>query len=88
MYDVRTSLTHQVENELREHFQDKVFKCPIPRNVRLAEAPSHGKPVLTYDFRSKGAQCYLELAREFLASEAARASNPKAISGEVSRGAA
>ncbi len=71
MSDMRTSLSRQVEAEIREHFKEKVFKVHIPRNVRLAEAPSHGKPVLTYDFRSKGAQCYLDLAKEFLASQPA-----------------
>lgn len=71
MADVRTSLSRQVETEIRENFPQKVYRVQIPRNVRLAEAPSHGKPVLTYDFRSKGAQSYLELAEEFLASQAA-----------------
>ncbi len=69
MFDARTSLSHQVEGEIRAHFPEKVFTVQIPRNVRLAEAPSHGKPVITYDFRSKGAQCYLELAEEFLKAQ-------------------
>ncbi len=69
MFDARTSLSKQVEDELREHFTHKVYQAQIPRNVRLAEAPSHGKPVITYDFRSKGAQCYLQLAQEFLAAQ-------------------
>jgi chromosome partitioning protein len=66
MVDPRNSLTRQVAAEVREHFADKVFKTAIPRNVRLAEAPSHGKPVLLYDIHSKGAVSYLRLARELL----------------------
>ncbi len=66
MFDGRTNLSHQVEDELRKHFTSQVYQVKVPRNVRLSEAPSHGKPVITYDFRSKGAQCYLELAQEFL----------------------
>ncbi|MDI3285745.1 AAA family ATPase [Polyangium sp. 15x6] len=64
MYDGRTSLTHQVADEVKGHF--KVFDSIIPRNVKLSEAPSHGKPVLLYDASSKGAQGYLSLAREIL----------------------
>ena len=67
MYDSRTSLTRQVEAELREHFGEQLLETVIPRNVRLAEAPSHGLPALRYDVRSKGAAAYLELAREILA---------------------
>ncbi|MCF8060949.1 MAG: ParA family protein [Deltaproteobacteria bacterium] len=66
MYDSRNNLSLQVEQEVREHFQDLVFQTMIPRNVRLSESPSHGMPVLLYDIRSKGAQSYLSLAREFL----------------------
>ncbi len=66
MYDARPSLTKQVEREVREHFQEKVFDTVVPRNVRLSEAPSHGKPILLYDIASRGCQSYLELAREFL----------------------
>jgi chromosome partitioning protein len=64
MFDTRNSLTHQVAAEVRDHF--RVFKAIIPRNVRLSEAPSHGKPVLLYDVQCKGAQGYLSLARELL----------------------
>lgn len=64
MVDFRNSLTHQVAAEVRDHFH--VFKALIPRNVRLSEAPSHGKPVLLYDVQCKGAQGYLSLARELL----------------------
>lgn len=66
MFDERTTLTKQVANDLREFFGEAVFDTVIPRNIRLAEAPSHGKPVLQYDLRSKGAESYLELAREVL----------------------
>lgn len=67
MYDDRTNLAQQVTNTLREYFQDSLYKTVIPRNVRLAEAPSHGKPVALYDPRSRGTEAYFELAGEFLA---------------------
>jgi chromosome partitioning protein len=67
MYDDRTNLTRQVANDLKEFFQEEVFRTVIPRSVRLAEAPSHGQPVLAYDPRSRGAESYLQLAREVLA---------------------
>ena len=66
MFDVRLSLAKQVAEDIRQHFSDKVFETVIPRNVRLAEAPSFGKPVLLYDITSSGAQSYLKLAEEFL----------------------
>ena len=66
MVDERTNLTQQVIGEVREHFKDKVFKTHVPRSVRLAEAPSFGQPVILYDIRSKGAEAYLQLARELL----------------------
>ncbi len=66
MFDPRNSLSHQVANEVRRYFGDKVFKTVIPRNVTLGEAPSHGKPAILYDIRSKGAQSYLSLAKEIL----------------------
>jgi len=66
MMDLRNSLTHQVAAEARRHFGDQVFATGIPRNVRLSEAPSHGKPVLLYDIHSRGAVAYLRLARELL----------------------
>jgi len=66
MYDSRLSLAKQVVEDIRQHFPDKVFETVIPRNVRLAEAPSFGKPVLLYDITSSGAQSYLKLADEFL----------------------
>jgi chromosome partitioning protein len=66
MFDVRNNLSHQVANEVRKHFKDKVFKTIIPRNIRLSEAPSHGKPALLYDIHSKGAESYLGLAKEIM----------------------
>ncbi|KKM17210.1 hypothetical protein LCGC14_1678060 [marine sediment metagenome] len=66
MYDARNTLSRQVADEIRRHFGDKVYDTVIPRNVTLAEAPSHGKPVLLYDARSRGAQSYLQLAKEML----------------------
>jgi len=67
MYDDRTNLAQQVRDTLREHFKDRLFITVIPRNIRLAEAPSHGKPVALYDARSRGTEAYFELAGEFLA---------------------
>ena len=66
MFDERTNLARQVVDDIRQHFGDKVFETVIPRNIRLGEAPSFGKPVLSYDIKSKGAEAYLALAREFL----------------------
>lgn len=66
MFDVRNNLSHQVADEVKKHFKDKVFRTIIPRNIRLSEAPSHGKPVLLYDIHSKGAESYLNLAREIM----------------------
>jgi chromosome partitioning protein len=69
MYDDRTNLTRQVAADLREFFGSDVFRTVIPRSVRLAEAPSHGKPILLYDLRSRGAESYIKLAKEILANE-------------------
>ena len=66
MFDKRNNLSHQVSEEVRNHFKSKVFKTVIPRNVRLSEAPSHGKPVLLYDINSRGACAYMELAQEII----------------------
>ena len=66
MFDERMNLSQQVAQNLREFFEDKMFRTKIPRNVRLAEAPSHGMPVLVYDARSRGAEAYRELAAEVL----------------------
>ncbi len=66
MFDPRNNLSRQVAEEARKYFEGKVFSSVIPRNVRLSEAPSHGKPVLLYDIRSAGAQSYLSLAKEII----------------------
>lgn len=67
MFDGRNNLCHQVSDEIRAHFGDKVFRVVVPRNVRLSEAPSYGQPVLMYDIASRGAQAYMDLAQEILA---------------------
>jgi chromosome partitioning protein len=67
MYDERMNLTRQVEQDLREFFKESVFKTVIPRSIRLAEAPSFGKPIIYYDIRSRGAESYIQLAKEILA---------------------
>jgi chromosome partitioning protein len=66
MFDPRNNLSHQVASEIRSHFKKGVFDTVIPRNVRLSESPSHGRPVLLYDERSSGAQAYEALAGELL----------------------
>ncbi len=71
MFDDRTNLTRQVAKDLKEFFGDDVFKTIIPRSVRLAEAPSYGKPILLYDVRSRGAESYIKLAKEILENEQA-----------------
>jgi len=66
MLDARTNLGIQVIEEVKKYFQDKVYRTIIPRNVRLSEAPSHGEPIIIYDPKSRGAEVYLELAREVI----------------------
>ena len=81
MYDDRTNLAQQVTETLREYFHDRLFRTVIPRNVRLAEAPSYGKPIALYDGRSRGSEAYFELAGEYLARnriESPRAAERKA----------
>ncbi len=81
MYDDRTNLAQQVTETLREYFREILYRTVIPRNVRLAEAPSHGKPVAIYDARSRGAEAYFEMTGEFLARnqiESPRAAERKA----------
>jgi chromosome partitioning protein len=73
MFDERTNLGQQVANDVRGFFREKVFRTVIPRNVRLGEAPSHGLPVNLYDAKSRGAEAYQALAREFLARSTATA---------------
>jgi chromosome partitioning protein len=83
MYDDRTNLSRQVISDLRDFFGAQVFSTIIPRNVRLAEAPSHGRPILLYDRESRGSESYLELAKEVLAhdSQGARQGTECAASG-------
>lgn len=66
MFDARTNLSIQVVDEVKKYFENKVYRTVIPRNVRLSEAPSHGMPIILYDPKSKGAQCYMELASEVI----------------------
>lgn len=66
MFDERTNLSHQVRDDLKDFFGDQVFSTFIPRNVRLAEAPSHGKPIMLYDSKCAGAESYVELAKEVI----------------------
>jgi chromosome partitioning protein len=81
MYDDRTNLSQQVTDTLREYFRDRLYQTVIPRNVRLAEAPSHGKPVATYDPRSRGTEAYFEMTSEFLARN--QMELPRGASAEV-----
>ncbi|CAI8851292.1 MULTISPECIES: sporulation initiation inhibitor protein Soj [Bacillus] len=67
MLDARTNLGIQVIDEVKKYFRDKVYRSIIPRNVRLSEAPSHGKPIMQYDAKSKGAEVYIDLAEEVIA---------------------
>ncbi|MFN3330195.1 MAG: ParA family protein, partial [Pyrinomonadaceae bacterium] len=69
MYDERTNLSAAVAKDLRDFYGEQVFKTIIPRNVRLAEAPSYGKPIVLYDIRSRGAESYMQLAKEILSKE-------------------
>lgn len=69
MFDARTNLGIQVVDEVKKYFREKVYSTIIPRNVRLSEAPSHGKSIIRYDYKSKGAEVYLDLAKEVIASD-------------------
>ncbi|HIJ79040.1 MAG: AAA family ATPase [Desulfobulbaceae bacterium] len=82
MFDGRNRLTHQVATEVDKHFKGRVYKTVIPRNVRLSESSSHGKPVIMYDKRSAGAVSYLSLGREFLRKQNAAAASKKGGSDE------
>jgi chromosome partitioning protein len=76
MFDDRTTLARQVSDDLKSFFKDEVLRTVIPRNIRLAEAPSYGKPILAYDVRSKGAESYIQLAKEILNNEQAARGAP------------
>lgn len=76
MFDPRTSLSQQVEENLRAFFGDKLYRTTIPRNVRVAEAPSHGLPVVLYDAKSRGAEAYFELAQELLTANGMATAEP------------
>lgn len=69
MYDARNNLSRQVEEDVRAHMKDKVYRAVIPRNVRISEAPSHGKPALLYDLKCAGSQAYIRLASEVIQRE-------------------
>ncbi len=69
MYDDRTNLSRQVVEDIRKHFGKEVFNTIVPRNVKLGEAPSFGKPIMLYDIRSKGAESYLNVAKELIQHE-------------------
>ena len=84
MFDGRLNLARQVAAEAREYFGDRVYKTSIPRNVRLAEAPSFGQPILRYDVLSIGAQSYLALAKELMAGRGAR-SRPASAGSSLAR---
>jgi chromosome partitioning protein len=88
MFDPRIALSQQVSRQLEAHFGDKVFATLVPRNVRLAEAPSHGLPGVLYDPQSKGAQAYLEFARELLARLASQSSAKPRVPAASSTAAA
>jgi chromosome partitioning protein len=83
MYDRRNNLCHQVEQDIRTHFQGEVFGTVIPRNVRLSEAPSHGKPVILYDINSTGAVAYMEVAREIIRRQTKRLTDVGTTSSQV-----
>ncbi|MGA2966061.1 MAG: ParA family protein [Terriglobales bacterium] len=76
MFDERTNLAQQVAEELKKYFGEKLFATTIPRNIRLAEAPSHGQPALLYDVRSRGAESYIRLAKEIVDRRAEAAKGP------------
>jgi len=82
MVDLRNNLSRQVEAEVRQHFGSQVYETRIPRNVRLSEAPSHGKPILLYDVHSRGAVAYLKLAEEFLGRQQSRVESTMPTSGD------
>jgi chromosome partitioning protein len=76
MFDDRTNLAQQVKTELKNYFGTKLCLTTVPRNIRLAEAPSHGKPALVYDPRSRGAESYIRLAKEMIERQTANSQQP------------
>lgn len=79
MFDGRNNLSFQVSEEIKKHFENSVFEAIIPRNVRLSEAPSHGKPIILYDAASRGALSYINLARELLSRSLSHCERSEAI---------
>jgi chromosome partitioning protein len=77
MYDARTNLAKQVAEEVRSHFSEHLFKSVIPRNIKLSEAPSHGKPIILYDIESQGALSYLTLAKEVIENNLPKRAAPQ-----------
>ncbi|MGA8923858.1 MAG: AAA family ATPase, partial [Candidatus Dormiibacterota bacterium] len=88
MYDDRTTLSRQVSADLRSFFGAQVFSTVIPRNVKLAEAPSHGKPIIFYDISSKGAESYIQLAKEVIANDQKRSGQGTGSTDSGTRAAA
>jgi len=80
MYDTRTNLSSQIATEVKKYFKEKTYNIAIPRSIRIAEAPSHGKPISAYDRSSRGSQTYLEMAKEFL-----KRNNHKYTQGGISK---
>ena len=85
MYDARLNLSRQVATDAREHFGDRVFKTVVPRNIRLAEAPSFGKPIVVYDVASVGAQAYMAVARELLERDRATSNSTAVADASLSQ---
>jgi chromosome partitioning protein len=83
MYDARLNLSRQVVADAREHFGDRVFETVVPRNIRLAEAPSFGKPIVVYDVASVGAQAYMAVARELLQRDRGQRLAPSDAQGDT-----
>jgi chromosome partitioning protein len=83
MFDERTNLAQQVASELKKYFGEKLCSASIPRNIRVAEAPSHGKPVLQYDVRSRGAESYIRLAKELMSSEVRRREEAESLAQRI-----
>ena len=77
MYDRRNRLANEVADQLREHFPDNLFRTVVPRNVRLAESPSYGMPVIDYDAKCAGSEAYLALAGEMIAPASGGTAEPK-----------